>query len=107
MCMEDIRIARATRTKTYDLTINVGAVQVLAYNPKRFSLVFTNASASTIYIGTDSGIQAGRGFAVTGTTNPVFIRLTLEGDLVRQAIWMNSTSANNRITVYETELADE
>lgn len=105
MCWEDIKIARSTRTNFQEFIVGVTAVKLLGYDPKRFAIVFGNASAGNLTIGFNSAVQAGRGIIVsTSGITPIY-RLILEGDMVRQEFWAISAVANNRITIVETQLA--
>lgn len=107
MCMEDIRIARKTRFKAYDFDVGVTTQLLLPYNPKRFALVVGNSSTGTVMFGQLSTMNTGRGIAITATSTPLILRLTLEGDLVRSAWYANATVAGTRLTAYEVELMDE
>lgn len=107
MCMEDIRIARKTRFKSYDFDVGTATQLLLPYNPKRFALVFGNSSSGTITIGQNSSLSLGRGISCGTATPPVIFRLTLEGDLVRAPWYAFGTAAGLRISVYEVELMDE
>lgn len=107
MCMEDIRIARKTRFKSYDFDVGTGTQLLLPVNPKRFALVFGNSNSGTITIGQNSTMVLGRGIACTTTSPPIIFRLTLEGDLVRSQWYAFGSGAGLRFTVYEVELMDE
>lgn len=107
MCMEDIRIARKTRFKSYDFDVGTTTQLLLPYNPKRFALVFGNASSGTVTIGQNSTMNTGRGIACTSTSAVCIFRLTLEGDLVRAPWYGLATAAGIRLTAYEVELMDE
>lgn len=107
MCMEDIRIARKTRTRVIDLTLDTTAAQVLPYNPNRYALWIGNTSTGSAHFSLGTAPAQGRGITQGASAQPVFFRLVLEGDSVRQPLYAVASAAAVRITLVETELADQ
>lgn len=105
MCWEDIKIVRSTRTTRTEFTIGATSTKLFGYNPKRFALMFSNSSSGTITVNSESPVVATRGFQITTTTPPLFLRLLLEGDAVRGDWYAIGSAAGLRVTVWETELA--
>ena len=107
MCMEDIRIGRATRSTIRPLTLAAGQNVLVPYNPKRIAIQFGTASTGSVDITPGDTAGGGRAFRLSTTSQPHQFRLILDGDFVRNQ-WVAAPSvAGVIITVIETELADE
>jgi hypothetical protein len=105
--MEDIRIARATRTNIKVLTLASGQNLILPYNPNRYALIVGNTSTGTVDITPDTAAAAGRAFRASTSSAPIIFRLVLEGDMVRFPWTATPSSVGVVVTVIETELADQ
>jgi len=107
MCMEDIRIARATRTNIKVFTLAAGQNLILPYNPNRYALIVGNTSTGTVDITPDTAAAGGRAFRASTSSAPFIFRLVLEGDMVRYPWTAAPSAAGVVVTVIETELADQ
>ena len=107
MCMDDIRIGRATRSTIRTLTLAAGQNVLVPYNQKRTAIQFGTTSTGTVDIFPGTTATAGAAFRSTTTSQPIQFRLVLDGDFVRNQ-WVGVPSAAGVvITVIESELADE
>lgn len=105
MCLQDVQIGYATRHIQRNFTVGTTAQRILTHNPKRWAILWGNASAGTIFVSPDPAIVFGRGMALTAAMQAPFWNVTLHGDVVTEEIWAVGSAAGILLSLLEVEFA--
>jgi hypothetical protein len=87
MCLEDVRIARATTSNRLNTSVTTSIKAIVSHAPNRYAIIFMPPSSGTISINCDSGVAVGEGISIPAGGAPVILKLGDVGDLVRRGFW--------------------
>lgn len=107
MCMEGVRIGRKTRQRKITTALTTASTQILPPNPRRFAVFFGQPNTSTAWFSPENDAGSGRAFGLTSTSPPVWLNITLQGDMVRGPWYAAGAAAIANISIIEIELADD
>lgn len=106
MCMEDVKIARATIWNILNVTANQPPVKICNYSPFRYALIFSAHASAAVTYSTDPAGATGSGFQMSIGQIPIILTLTEVGILVCQP-WYAISATSKPLTCWEVLFPQE
>lgn len=103
MCMEDVRIGRATQAAESQQAVGVASAQIVAASPNCFSLIFSPPVVGNITLSTVTPVVLNAGYNLSAGGPPLILTLEQHGAMVTKA-WFAIGSAATTIQVIQTLL---
>lgn len=107
MCMEDIRIGRATDGEYRTRAIAATATQILMRNKWRTRAVIFGPRSGSVSIAPNSSLIVGEGIVMTAGDEPKILRVEEYGNLLCLDWWAISTVGTTSVDLWDGALTRE
>ena len=102
MCMEDVRIGRATDSEMVAASVGTAMTKVLNKNPRRFGLIISSSKTQDVYLANTQLGTATNGILILAASSPLKLTIKHDGDIVRGDIWLAAPGGAVTVGVIET-----
>ena len=107
MCMEDVRIGRATDSRMVTCSVGTGLTKVLSKNPRRFAVRISASTTQAMYWSNDGNIVATSGILIPAGGSGENITIKHDGDSARGDIWLAAPGGAVTVGAVETVFREE
>ena len=99
MCIEDVRIGRATRGAVITSVLsNVAVVEILPEDSSRFAIVIGAPTAGTAFVSDKNDVTVLSGIPIAVGQSPLVLTLKEHGELVTQKLFALASAGTPSIT---------